>query len=120
MAKHEMMSLSRRGSRGEVHAHMKEMLEVGAILPSQSLWCNAIVLVCKKDGGLWFCINFCKLNVMTKKDSYLLSQIQEAIKSLVGIGYFSCLYLKAGFWQIAMDEVLKAIHCFHCGELSFL
>ena len=58
---------------------VKEMLEVSAIHPSQSLWCNAIVLVCKKDGGLWFCIDFHKLNERTKKDSYLLPQIQEAI-----------------------------------------
>ena len=36
----------------EVHAHMKEMLEEGAIHPSQSPWCNAIVLVHKKDRGL--------------------------------------------------------------------
>ena len=56
----------------EVHSHMKEMLEVGTICPSQSLWCNAVVLVCKKDRGLCFCINFHKLNARTKKDSYLL------------------------------------------------
>ena len=32
----------------EVHAHVKGMSEVGAIHPSQSLWCYAVVLVCKK------------------------------------------------------------------------
>ena len=63
-----------------------------------------VVLVCKKDGGLCFYIDFCKLNARTKKDSYPLPQIQEATESLVGVGYFSCLDLKAGFWQIAMDE----------------
>ena len=36
----------------EVHAHMKEILEVGAIHLSQNTWCNAVMLVCKKDGGL--------------------------------------------------------------------
>ena len=51
----------------EVRAHVKEMLEVGAICPSQSPWCKAVVLVRKKDGGLCFCINFCKLNTRTKK-----------------------------------------------------
>ena len=35
-----------------VWAHMKEMLEVGAIHPSQRSWCNAVVFVCKKDEGL--------------------------------------------------------------------
>ena len=75
----------------EVHAHVKEMLEVGAIHPSQSPWCSAVVLVCKKDRDLCFCIDFCKLNARTKKDSYLLPLIQEAIESLVGAGCFSCL-----------------------------
>ena len=36
----------------EVRAHMKEMLEAGAIHPSQSPWCNAVMLVRKKD-GVW-------------------------------------------------------------------
>ena len=38
----------------EVHAHLKEMLDSGTICPSQSVWCNAVVLVWKKDGGLTF------------------------------------------------------------------
>ena len=81
----------------EVRAHMTEMLEVGAICPSQSPWCNTVMLVRKKDRGLLFCIDFCKLNVSTKKDSYPLPSIQEAIEGLIGAGYFSCLDLKAGF-----------------------
>ena len=36
----------------EVGEHLQEMLDGGAIWPSQSTWCNAIVLVRKKDGGL--------------------------------------------------------------------
>ena len=89
-----------------------------AIHPSQSPWCNAVVLVCKKDGGLHFCIDFHKLNARTKKDSYLLPQIQEAIESLVGAGCFSCLDLKVGFWQITMDEALKQYTAFTVGKLG--
>ena len=74
----------------QVHAHMKEMLEVGTICPNQRPWCND-VLMCKKDEGLHFFIDFCKLNVRTKKDSYPLEWIQDAVESLVGTGYFSCL-----------------------------
>ena len=82
-----------------VHTHVKEMLEVGAIYPRQIPLYNAVMLVCKEDGGLYFCIEFWKLNARTKIDSYLLPQIQEAIESLVGVAYFSCLDLKADFWQ---------------------
>ena len=42
----------------EVRNHLREMLESGAIRPSQSVWCNAVMLVRKKDGGLHFCIDF--------------------------------------------------------------
>ena len=83
------------------------MLESGAIWPSQSVWCNAVVLVRKKDGGLQFCIDFCHLNACMKKDSYPLPRIQEALESLVGVGHFSCLDLKLGFWQIKMEEASK-------------
>ena len=38
----------------EVCQHIQEMLDGGAIQPSQSPWCNAVVLVRKKDGSLWF------------------------------------------------------------------
>ena len=36
----------------EVREHLQEMLDGGAIWPSQSAWCNAVVLVQKKDWGL--------------------------------------------------------------------
>ena len=56
----------------EVRAYVKDMLEAGTIHPSQSPRCNAVVLVRRKDGGLYFCRDFCKLNVKTMKDSYSL------------------------------------------------
>ena len=103
----------------EVRAHMKEMLEVGTICPSQSPWCKAVMLVRKKDRCLYFCIDFCKLNVRTKKDSYPLPCIQEAIESLVGAGYFFCLDPKGGVWQITMDEASKQYMAFTVGILGF-
>ena len=103
----------------EVRSHLKEMLESGAIRPSQRAWCNAVVLVRKKDGGLHFCIDFRCLNAHTKKDSYPLPQIQEALESLVDAGHFSCLDLKSGFWQIKMDEASKQYTAFTVGNLGF-
>ena len=103
----------------EVRNHLKEMLEPGAIRPSQSAWCNTMVLVQKKDGGLHFCINFCCLNAPTKKDSYPLPRIQEALESLVGTGHFSCLDLKSRFWQIKMEEASRQYTTFTVGNLGF-
>ena len=46
------------GLLSEVKEHLDHMLDVGAINPSKLAWCNAVVLVQKKDGGLRFCIDF--------------------------------------------------------------
>ena len=73
----------------------------------------------KKDGGLHFCINFCCLNAHTKKDSYPLPRIQEALESSVGAGHFYCLDLKSGFWLIKTDEALKQYTAFTLGNLGF-
>ena len=103
----------------EVRNHLKEMLELGAIRPGQSAWCNAVVLVRKKDGGLHFCIDFQCLSACTKKDSYPLPQIQEELESLVDAGHFSCLDLKSRFWQIRMDEASRQYTAFTVGNLGF-
>ena len=68
----------------EVRQHIQEMLDGGAIRPSQSPWCNAVVLVRKKDGTLRFCIDFRRLNACMKKDSYLIPKCPETMESLVG------------------------------------
>ena len=73
----------------EVCRHIQEMLDGGAIRPSQSPWCNAVVLVRKKDGSLQFCIDFCHLNTRTKKDAYPLLRMQETMESMVGAWHFS-------------------------------
>ena len=88
----------------EVWEHLQEMLDSGAIHPSQSPWCNTVVLVQKKDGGLQFCIDFRRLNARTKKDSYPLPRMQETMESMVVARFFSMMDLKSGFWQVKMAE----------------
>ena len=104
----------------EVHNHLREILDAGTIQPSQSVWCNVVVLVRKKDGGLHFCFDFHHLNAHTRKDSYSLLRIQGVLESLVGAGHFSCLDLKSGFWQIKMEEASKQYTTFTVGNLGFL
>ena len=56
----------------EVREHWTEMLQIGAIWPSNSPWASLVVLVCKKDSNLQFGIGLRKLNAPTIKESYSL------------------------------------------------
>ena len=103
----------------EVKTHIQEMLDLGAIRPSNSPWASAIVLVRKKDGRLRFCIDLRKLNNRTVKDAYSLPRIESILDSLGGAQIFSTLDLKAGYWQVEMAEECKAYTAFTCGPLGF-
>ena len=102
----------------EVREHIQEMLDGGAICPSQSPWCNTIVLVRKKDGGLRFCIDFCRLHSQTKKDAYPLPRMQETMESMVGAWFFSMMDLKSGFWQVKMAKDSQQYTAFTVGSMG--
>ena len=96
----------------EVREHLKLMLDAGVIRPSNSLWCNAVVLVRKKDGLLRFCIDFRKLNSLTVKDSYPLPRICEILESRWGCSLFD---FQHEFWILAgpYGRRIQAVYCLH-------
>ena len=102
----------------EVREHLKVMLDAGAIKPSNSPWCNAVVLVRKKDGSLRFCIDFRRLNALTRKDSHPLPRIGETLDSLQGSAYYSMFDLTSGFWQVPMDEESRQYTAFTLGSMG--
>ena len=71
---------------------------------SSSPYASPIVLVRKKDGKLWLCVDYCLLNAKTHKDAYPFSHIDEAPDVLKGAEYFCSLDLAHGFNQIPMRE----------------
>ena len=102
----------------KVREHLKLMLDAGVIWPSNSPWCNAVVLVRKKDGSLRFCIDFRKLNSLTFKDSHLMPHICETLESLAGAAHFSTFDMNSGFWQVPMDEESKQYTAFTLGSMG--
>ena len=94
------------------------MLDAGVIRPSNSPWCNAVVLVRKKDGSLRPCIDFQKLNSLTVKDSHPLPHICETLESLAGAAHYSTFDMNSGFWQVPMDKESKQYTAFTLGSMG--
>ena len=81
-----------------------KMLKEGVIVPSTSPWSSPVCMVTKKDGSIRFCIDYRKLNGLTKKNSYPLPRIDETIDSLGGNEWFCTIDLQSGYWQVGMSE----------------
>ena len=61
-------------------------------------------MVKNKDGSYRFCVDFRKVNKVTKVDSFAMPLVADALDSLVGASVFSTLVLKSGFWQVQMPQ----------------
>ncbi len=85
-------------------AEVQKMLDKGVIEPCQSSWASPVVLVTEKDGSTRFCVDYCKVNKVTRKDAYPLPRIDDTLDALRGSQYFSTLDLYSSYWQVKMDQ----------------
>lgn len=90
--------------RRAIEDEVQRMLKEDVIQPSNSPWSSPVVLVKKKNGEWRFCVDYRKLNKVTKKDVYPLPRIDDALDCLAGAKIFSIMDLKSGYWQIEVDE----------------
>ena len=94
--------------REEVKALLEQMLAKGVVEPSSSPWAAPVVLVRKKDGSMRFCIDYRKLNEVTRKDAYPLPRIDVTLDALHGSCWFTTLDLLSGYWQVEVEEADRA------------
>ena len=88
----------------EIDRQVTEMLGRGVIQPSVSPYASPVVLVKKSDNSYRFCVDYRKLNSVTKKDSFPLPRIDDTLDMLQGAKYFTTLDLMSGYWQISMES----------------
>jgi len=63
-----------------------EMLAAGVIEPSDSRWVSPVCLAKKHDGLYRFCVDYRRVNAVSRKDAYPIPDIQDAFDSLRGGG----------------------------------
>ena len=72
----------------------------------RTLWfpmSSPVVLVQKWDGSLHFCVDYGKINTITKKDCYCLPRVNDLLDSLDDAQWFSTLDLRSRYWQVEVD-----------------
>jgi hypothetical protein len=97
---------------GIIDEEVDKMLAEGVIEPSDSPWSSPIILAKKKDGKHRFCIDFRKVNEVTRKDAYPLPFINVILDKLRRARYISTIDLKSGYWQVPVTEASKPITAF--------
>ena len=94
----------RRLPYGEVREAVAKKIEkltnAGIARPSTSPWASPVVMVRKKDGGWRMCVDYRRLNSVTKFDCFPLSGLDKALDAFAGATEFSSLDLAMAYHQV--------------------
>lgn len=79
---------------------------------NQSPWSSPVVLVPKEDGTQRPCIDYRKVNSVTKTDSYPIPRLDECIDRIGHAKYVSKYDLLKGYWQVPLTQRAREISAF--------
>lgn len=84
---------------------LNKMLEQGIVEPSASAWSSPILLVPKKEPGQYrFCVDYRKVNAVTKKDAYPLPYISSILDKLRDGKYISSIDIRSAYHQVGIAK----------------
>ena len=96
--------------RADINKQVEEWLEMGVIRPCRSEWSSPVVLVPMKgvdENGKplqRLCIDFRKVNAVTKMDAYPLPNVRDCLDAFAGCRYFTSIDMNSGYLQIKVAE----------------
>ena len=83
--------------------YLEENLRKGFITPSNAPYASPILFAQKSNGDLRFCVDYRKLNALTKKDRYPLPLIDETLAQMTGCKFITKFDIIAAFNKLRMD-----------------
>ncbi|MBW0547575.1 hypothetical protein O181_087290 [Austropuccinia psidii MF-1] len=87
-----------------LRAYISENVEKGFIRPSSSSTGAPVLFVKKKDGGLRLCVDYCKLNAVTRKNKYPDPPMNQLLNVFNGSSIFSKINLRGAYNLLRIKE----------------
>lgn len=95
-----------------IEKELDVMLQMDVIEKSNSPWSSPILMVPKKDGSLRFCVDFRRLNSVTRRDAYPMPNVTTILDRLRDARYLSSLDIAKAYWQVPVAENSKQYTAF--------
>ncbi|MBW0559962.1 hypothetical protein O181_099677 [Austropuccinia psidii MF-1] len=104
-------SLSKQES-DTLRAYISENLERSFVHPSSSSTGERVLFVKKKDGGLHLCVDYRKLNAVTRKNKYPVPPMNQLLNVFNGSSIFSKIDLRGAYNLLRIKEGDEHLTCF--------
>ena len=119
----EPITLPHRTINPSIQAEVRKCLDTwlaqGVIRRSCSPYASQTVLVRKKTGELRICVDYRKLNNISRKDAFPLPRIDDALQAVQGAKMFSSIDLAQGYLQLKMNPSDIQKTAFRAGSQGF-
>ena len=87
----------------DLRRQIDHLLEQDVIEPADSPWSANLVPVRKKNGNIRWCVDWRRLNAVTKKDAYPMPNVHDCLARLAGSTIFSGVDMAGAFHCIELD-----------------
>lgn len=92
--------------------YIVDNLNKGFIGPSAVPFASPILMARKPGGGLRFCVDYRKLNAITRKDRYPIPLVDELMERISGARIFTKLDIRQGFHRIRLTPEAEDLTTF--------
>ena len=116
----------RRLPYGEVREAVVDEIEkltnAGIARPSTSPWASPVVMVSTKDNSWRMCVDYRRLNSLTKFDCFPLQRLDEALDAFAGSTVFSSCDLAMAYHQVPVKQadIEKTAFITHIGLVEMV
>lgn len=88
------------------------LIENGLAVPSLRPWCSPCLLIPQPDETSHFCTDYCKVNQLSKLDSFPLLRMDDCIDRIGQEKFVTKLVLLKGNWQVPLTDRASKISAF--------